>query len=85
FFQGLSYPEIGARLGLTENAARMRTERALDTLRRYLEGKGLVSSSAALGLLMANQVVGAVPAGLAATVTSAALTVTPSATAGIAT
>lgn len=77
FFQNLSFAEIGARLRLTENAARMRTERALDKLRHRLERRGVTSTAAALGVLLADQAIAAVPAGLSASVTGAAVSVAP--------
>ncbi|MFT3828607.1 MAG: sigma-70 family RNA polymerase sigma factor [Opitutaceae bacterium] len=77
FFRGLSFREIGTRLGLSENAARMRTERALDTLRLHLGRHGITSTSAALGLLLANQPALAAPAGLAAQLTTVAATAAP--------
>ncbi len=64
FFEGRDYAGAGARLGLGENAARMRVERAVDKLRTLLDRRGVKSSTAALA---------AAPAGLAATVTGAAL------------
>lgn len=84
YFEGLSFAEIGARMNLSENAARMRTERALEKLRGHLGKRGVTSTTAALGLLLANQAFGAVPAGLSATVTSAALASAP-ATGGLVT
>jgi len=77
FFQGLTFAEVGAKLELTENAARMRTERALDKLRGHLRARGVTSSAAALGLLLANQAFAAAPAGLAANVTTTALAAAP--------
>lgn len=79
FFQGLTFPEIGARLDLSENAARMRTERALDQLRGHLGKRGVTSTAAALGLLLANQAFAAAPAGLSAAITTAALASAPAA------
>jgi hypothetical protein len=55
-------------LGLHENAARMRVERALERLRNCLTRRGITSSAAGLALLLAKQVVGAAPLGLAASV-----------------
>jgi len=84
YFNGLTFAEVGARLNLAENTARMRTGRALDRLRRHLDQRGVTSTSAALGLLLANQTLAAAPAGLAATVAAAALATAPAgATAGI--
>jgi len=36
YFDGLSFAELGAVLGITEDAAKMRTHRALGQLRQYL-------------------------------------------------
>jgi RNA polymerase sigma factor (sigma-70 family) len=77
FFSGLTFTEVGARLNLAENAARMRTERALDRLRVHLGRRGVTSTTAALGLLLANSSLAAAPADLAATVSTAALAAAP--------
>ncbi|HEY8996223.1 MAG TPA: sigma-70 family RNA polymerase sigma factor [Lacunisphaera sp.] len=77
YFEGLSFAEVGARMNLSENAARMRTERALDKLRGQLGKRGVTSTAAALGLLLANQAFATAPAGLAATLTSTALAAAP--------
>lgn len=79
FFEGLSFAEVGARLQLSENAARMRTERAMEKLRVVLGRRGVTSTSAALGLLLANQAFAAAPAGLAASVTATAVAAAPAA------
>lgn len=73
FFSGLSLAEIGARLNVSENAARMRVERALEKLHAMLARRGVASTATALGLALANNVTAAAPAGLALSVTSAAL------------
>src|SRR5687768_14510857 len=73
FFEGRDYAGVGARLGLTDNTARMRVERALDRLRVLLERRGVSSTSTALAVALANQAVVAAPAGLAAAVAGAAL------------
>jgi len=77
FFQGLSHAEVGSRLGLSENAARKRADRALDSLRKKLTRRGIPSTSAALGLMLTGLPLCAAPAGLAAGVTSAALATPP--------
>jgi RNA polymerase sigma factor (sigma-70 family) len=79
YFEGLGFAEIGKRLGLTENAARMRTERALDRLRSQLGRRGMTSTAGALGVLLANRAVAAAPEGLAGTVAGAALSQAPQA------
>lgn len=73
FFEGRALAEIGEKLRLTEDAARMRVERALERMRAALSGRGVTSTTAALGLAMAGQVSAAVPAGLVTSVSSAAL------------
>jgi hypothetical protein len=73
YFRGWRFAEIGQRLGLTEDAARMRVERALEKLRVALGRRRITSTTAALGVILANQPTVAVPAGLATTVASAAL------------
>jgi RNA polymerase sigma factor (sigma-70 family) len=73
FFEGRDYASVGAQLSLSDNTARMRVERALDKLRVLLQRRGLTSTSATLGMALANQAVTAAPAGLAMTVAGAAL------------
>jgi RNA polymerase sigma factor (sigma-70 family) len=74
FFDGQPFAQIGAQLGLTENAAQKTVERALDKLQAALARRGVKSSAAVLGVALANQVGAAtVPATLAAAITSAAL------------
>lgn len=73
YFEGRDYAGVGARLALSDHAARMRTDRALDKLRGLLARRGVRSTAAALSLVLANQAVVAAPAGLAAAVTGTAL------------
>ena len=73
FFAGRPFGDIGARFGLSENAARMRVDRALEKLRARLERRGVASTAAALALLLGENAVGAAPAGLAASVSGAAV------------
>ena len=85
FFENRPFAEIGASLKISEDAARMRVERALDKLRRALARQGVGSSTSALALAFANQAGAAPPAGLLAAVTSAALTGMPAGSTSIAT
>ena len=72
-FENYSFAEIGGKIGLTENAARMRVERALEKLHDILAKQGAAFTVVVLaGLLGANAVVAA-PAHLAAKVVSGAL------------
>ena len=73
FFEGRGFADIGAKLGLSEDAARMRVERALAKMRAVLSGRGVTSTTAALALAMTGQVAAAVPAGMVTSVSSAAL------------
>jgi RNA polymerase sigma factor (sigma-70 family) len=73
FFQKKNLSEVGATLGLSENAARMRVERALDKLRAQLARKGVTSSAAALALTLSGHAVTAAPPAFVATLTSASL------------
>jgi RNA polymerase sigma factor (sigma-70 family) len=43
-----SHAEVGAALGLSPDAARKRVERALDKMRTFLTGRGVVTSGAAI-------------------------------------
>ena len=74
FYEGRPFAEVGAALHLTDDAARMRVDRALDKLRGLLAKRGVASTAAALAVALANQAGVAAPAGLAANVTGAALT-----------
>jgi RNA polymerase sigma factor (sigma-70 family) len=78
FFNGLTFAEAGTRLGLSEDTARKRAERALDKLRTHLGRRGVTSTTAALGMLLSSHSFGAAPAGLATTVTAAAMASAPS-------
>ncbi|HUR59136.1 MAG TPA: sigma-70 family RNA polymerase sigma factor, partial [Opitutaceae bacterium] len=71
FFEGRSFAEVGVALRLTENAARMRVDRALDKLNAALSRRGVTSTGAAITSMLANQAGVAAPAGLAHIVTSA--------------
>jgi len=73
FFEKKPLAEVGAKLALTESAARSCVDRALDKMHAAFARRGVSSTAAALGVLLANQVSVAAPSGLAATVTGAAL------------
>lgn len=73
YFQGCSYAEIGGRLRLAENAARMRVDRALDRLRAALERGGITSTAGGLAVALTQQGAIAAPAGLAVSAAASAL------------
>lgn len=72
FFESQSYGAIGQQLGLTENAARMRVDRALEHLRTLLQRRGIASTAAALGAALSAQATLLPPAGLGAGIATSA-------------
>lgn len=78
FFEAQPFAAIAARLRLSEDAARMRVERALEKMRTRLERRGLTSTAAALGGAIAGQGALAAPTGAAATIASSAIAATSS-------
>ena len=73
FFQNKTLNEVGARLNLSDNAARMRVARALERLRGALQRRGIVTTASALAAAVSAHAVQTVPAGLAATISTAAV------------
>lgn len=73
FFEQKPLAEVGTSLAMTETAARSCVDRALDKLHAALARRGVTSTSAALGVALANQIVVAAPAGLAGRVTAQAV------------
>jgi cell division protein FtsL len=72
YFENQPFAAVGAKLGLNENAARMRVERALEKLRAILARRGIAAGATLASVLSANAVPLA-PAGLAAALTTASL------------
>jgi len=66
FLERRPFAEIGAALKVSEDAARVRTDRALEKLRVILGRHGVTSTGTALGVVMSAQPTVAAPAGLAA-------------------
>ncbi|HSY17430.1 MAG TPA: sigma-70 family RNA polymerase sigma factor [Candidatus Acidoferrales bacterium] len=73
YFENRQFAEVGTRLGLNENAARMRVDRALEKLRTALARRGL-TATAALATTLSAHAVQVAPAGLSATLTVASIT-----------
>ncbi len=73
YFERKPLAEIGSRLGLSENAARMRVDRALEKLRAELSKRGVNSTVTALALALTEGAVKAAPAALIAEVSKSAL------------
>ena len=72
YFENRQFAEIGGKLGLNENTARMRVERALEKLRAVFLRRGIATTTALASVISTNAVQIA-PAGLAATLTSTSL------------
>jgi RNA polymerase sigma factor (sigma-70 family) len=73
FLDQQPYAQIGTALGISEDAARMRVDRALDRLRGLLARRGARSTVAALALALGQQATISAPAGLAASVAAHAI------------
>ncbi len=87
FFENRSYAELAASFDVSEDAARVRVNRALEKLRAALARRGLVSTASALSLALVQPALATTPAGLAAHIVSTSITAaaTTSATIGTAT
>jgi RNA polymerase sigma factor (sigma-70 family) len=72
YFENRQFAEVGAKLGLNENAARMRVERALEKLRDIFTKRGVTTATALASVVSANAIQIA-PANLAATLTTASI------------
>ncbi len=73
FFEDMELKQIGGALGITEDAARMRVNRAVEKLRHFFHARGLSISAAALaGAVLENSIQTAPPA-LAKTVSIVAI------------
>jgi len=73
YFDGQSHQQIGAALGLSENSAYRRVERALDKLRGHFARRGVTTTAAMLGAVLTANSVQAAPASTAERVAPAAL------------
>ncbi|HVU07224.1 MAG TPA: DUF6263 family protein [Verrucomicrobiae bacterium] len=74
FFENKSFAEVGAALGASEDAAKMRVNRALEKLRKIFARRGVSSTAAIIaGTISANSVQAA-PIGLAKTISAVAIT-----------
>jgi RNA polymerase sigma factor (sigma-70 family) len=73
YFHGEAFAQIGQRVGLSEDAARKRVDRALERLRARLVKQGVVSSAVALGSVLSAQAAQTVPTAVAQSLATAAL------------
>ena len=73
FFENKTFAEVGATLGASEDAAKMRVNRALEKLRKFFGRRGVSSTTAIIaGTISANSVQAA-PVALAKSVTAIAV------------
>jgi RNA polymerase sigma factor (sigma-70 family) len=77
FFEQWPFAAIAVELGISENAAQKRVNRALDELRTALQRRGVSSTLAVLGGVLTTQTVAGAPVGLAASVAESALLAVP--------
>ncbi len=73
FFQQQDFRTVGAALGVSDDTAQKRVTRALETLRERLSRRGVRTTRDMLSLVITANAVQAAPAGLAATISAAAL------------
>jgi RNA polymerase sigma factor (sigma-70 family) len=73
FFQDKSYREIGDLLGVSEDAARMRVERALERLRGQFARRGLTASAAFIASALGASAASVPAAGFSATLAQKSL------------
>jgi RNA polymerase sigma factor (sigma-70 family) len=78
FFEENSLREVGMALGLSENAARMRVERALEKLRLCLAKRGVLSSSSVLSAALGAGAMISVPPDVSANVILGAISIAAS-------
>jgi RNA polymerase sigma factor (sigma-70 family) len=75
YFEDRQFVEVGAKLGVNENTARMRVERSLEKLRAIFAKRGITTAGTLAAVISANAVQVA-PANLATTLTTTAITTT---------
>lgn len=76
FFEDRTLRDIGHELGLSEDAARMRVNRALEKLRGVFGKLGFTGSAASLGTTLTGSANASMPIGLGASVSTAVLKTT---------
>ena len=72
FFNDKSLREVGAALGASEDAAKVRVNRALEKLRKYFSRRGAISTTAIIASAISAHSIQAAPAVLAKSVTTVA-------------
>jgi len=72
FFEGRTFNDVGGALGASEDAAKMRVNRAVEKLRTFFTKRGIIVPAAGLTAAISANAVQAAPAGLALTISTAA-------------
>lgn len=83
FFEEKSLAEVGASMGIAEEAARKRVRRALDRLQTLLEREGTGVEAGGLDGVLGPGLAAAVPAGVVASTVAMALGKVPAGSAGV--
>ena len=73
FFENKSLAEVGVTLGASEDAAKMRVNRALEKLRKFFTKRGVTLSGALIAGAVSANSVQAAPVGLAKTISAVAI------------
>ena len=73
FFEGKDLKQVGAALGVSENAAKTRVSRAVEKLRRFFVRRGITLSAAVIAGAVSSNSVQAAPVALAKSVTAVAI------------
>ena len=73
FFENKNLREVGAALGASEDAAKMRVNRALEKLRKFFTKRGVSSTTAIIAGAISTNSVQAAPVGLAQTISAVAI------------
>jgi RNA polymerase sigma factor (sigma-70 family) len=73
FFENKTFAEVGATLGASEDAAKMRVNRALEKLRKFFTKRGVSSTTAIIAGMVSANSVQAAPVALAKSVTAVAI------------
>ncbi len=73
YFENKSLREVGQTLGTSDDAAQKRVSRAVDRLREFLSRRGIAVGAAGLVAVVSVNAVHAAPAGLAVTISAAAV------------
>ncbi len=73
YFENRNLSEVGAQLGVSEDAAQKRVSRAVEKLRRFFTRRSIPISATAISTALANKAVAAVPAEAAKAICAKAL------------